>query len=249
MRTFGYEDPTGVTQRHLQKMSSAPYLTPRKINALARRYQKTGDLEARRELAEHFQQLVISLAVKYAQKYKGADVSTLVSHGNLGLLHAVGKYNPKKAAFATYAARWISAAIHSQFKEDSRTVHVPNSVRRRNVESYALVAKGQSIEEFATPGEDADPNNMAILGVTHQPELNTPLPLEQAFAVAMERHGMSEREADILRMRFLDENRLHEIGNKYGFTRERSRQLVVTGLAKMKRAFADLGFNSISDII
>ncbi len=68
--------------------------------------------------------LVFSVAKKY--QGRGASFSDLIQEGNLGLLHAVEKYDPKLGfRFSTYSTWWIRQAITRSLAEQSRLIRIP----------------------------------------------------------------------------------------------------------------------------
>ncbi len=68
--------------------------------------------------------LVFSIAKKY--QGRGASFSDLIQEGNLGLLHAVQKYDPKLGyRFSTYSTWWIRQAITRSLAEQSRLIRIP----------------------------------------------------------------------------------------------------------------------------
>jgi RNA polymerase sigma factor (sigma-70 family) len=110
----------------------------------ARRQLREGGLspERRRELiavmeggdeAEHqFVCANLRLVVSIAKRYRGAGLSLLdlLQEGNLGLMHAVGKFDWRRGfKFSTYATWWIRQAISRGVAGGSRTVRLPIHIR------------------------------------------------------------------------------------------------------------------------
>lgn len=84
----------------------------------------TGDTEALHELVERNLRFVVQVASKY-QGY-GLPLADLINEGNLGLLHAAGKFDPERGVrFITYAVWWIRQAIMHAIAEGGNAVRLP----------------------------------------------------------------------------------------------------------------------------
>ena len=102
--------------------------------------------------------LVFSVAKKY--QGRGASFSDLIQEGNMGLLHAVQKYDPKLGfRFSTYSTWWIRQAITRSLAEQSRLIRIPAHTfetvmklqRIRNEMEQKLTRK-PTVEELAVEG-------------------------------------------------------------------------------------------------
>jgi RNA polymerase sigma-32 factor len=77
---------------------------------LARRWRENGDRDAANELVTSH----LRLAAKVAMGYRGygLPISEIISEGNVGLMHALNRYEPERGfRFSTYAIWWIRASI------------------------------------------------------------------------------------------------------------------------------------------
>jgi len=108
---------------YLREINKIPLLDDETTRKLARRSQK-GDEEARKSLIEANLRLVVAIARKFIGQ--GLPLSELIAEGNIGLIRAVEKFDPKrKNAFSTYAAWWIKQAIRKSLNEQVRTIRIP----------------------------------------------------------------------------------------------------------------------------
>lgn len=85
---------------------------------------KRGDRRAKQRIMELNLKLVIPIAKKFL--YPGADLMDLIEEGNLGLLHAIDKFDPRKGyRFSTYASYWIEQYVRRSVEEYSKTIRIP----------------------------------------------------------------------------------------------------------------------------
>jgi RNA polymerase primary sigma factor len=108
---------------YLKDIKKLPLLTAEEERDLANRIKK-GDDEARQKMIQSNLRLVINIAKKYS--YLGVSMLDLIEEGNLGLIRAVEKYNPKRGyRFSTYAAWWIKQYITRAIANQGKTVRIP----------------------------------------------------------------------------------------------------------------------------
>ena len=126
-----------LTQLYLNDIGARPLLTPPQELALARA-TRAGDFSARQTLIERNLRLVVSIARHYL--HRGLALPDLVEEGNLGLIHALEKFDPERGfRFSTYATWWIRQSIERAVMNQSRTIRLPvNIVKEMNVVLRAM---------------------------------------------------------------------------------------------------------------
>jgi RNA polymerase primary sigma factor len=110
-------------QLYLQEIGKTPLLTIGEEVALARRIRR-GDQGAR----DHMIKANLRLVVKIAMDYKdfGLPLLDLISEGNIGLIKAVERFDPRKGGkLSTYAAWWIKQSIKRALANQSKTIRLP----------------------------------------------------------------------------------------------------------------------------
>jgi RNA polymerase nonessential primary-like sigma factor len=121
-------DGTNVLQHYLRDIRRAPLLSAEEEFAVATRV-RAGDFQARQTLIERNLRLVVSIAKAYMGR--GLPLSDLIEEGNLGLMHAIDKFEPERGfRFSTYASWWIRQAVERALVHQARLIRLPVHVVR-----------------------------------------------------------------------------------------------------------------------
>jgi RNA polymerase nonessential primary-like sigma factor len=126
-----------VTQLYLSEIGAKPLLTPEE-ELVTTRLVRTGDFAARQRMIEHNLRLVVNIAKHYLNR--GIPLLDLIEEGNLGLIHALEKFDPERGfRFSTYATWWIRQSIERGIMNQSRTIRLPvHIVKEINVVLRAM---------------------------------------------------------------------------------------------------------------
>lgn len=111
------------TRQYLDEIGVSPLLSADEEKTLARQAQN-GDEAARQRMIESNLRLVVRIARRYINR--SLPLLDLIEEGNLGLIHAVKKFDPERGfRFSTYATWWIRQTIERAIMNQSHTVRLP----------------------------------------------------------------------------------------------------------------------------
>jgi RNA polymerase sigma-32 factor len=263
-------------QAYMVEARRYPLLTPEEEHALAVKLFEHGDTGAARKLVEANLRLVVKIAYEYRRAHK--NLLDLIQEGNVGLIQAVGKFDPYRGVkLSSYAAFWIRAYILKFILNNWRLVKIGTTQAQRKLffnlrkekdrleqlgfqPTAALLAENLDVSEkdvvemekrMAAPeasldapvstDDDGSRTRMDFLPsdeerpdrAAEQAEFSSLLKDKlEKFAVELE-----GREQTIFRERWLTDSpkTLQEIGDKYGVSRERARQLEKRLLTKLRK--------------
>lgn len=143
-----------ATRIYLSEIGYSPLLSAEEEVHFARLAQK-GDENARKRMIESNLRLVVKIARRYMNR--GLAFLDLIEEGNLGLIHAVEKFDPERGfRFSTYATWWIRQTIERGLMNQTRTIRLPIHVVKE-LNAYLRVARhfAQSQDHEPTPEEIA----------------------------------------------------------------------------------------------
>ena len=107
----------------MNEIGKTPLLTPTEEVELAERI-RNGDEAARTHMIKANLRLVVKIAGDYTGY--GLSLSDLISEGNIGLMKAVEKFDPRKGAkLSTYGSWWIKQSIKRALSNQSKTIRLP----------------------------------------------------------------------------------------------------------------------------
>ena len=143
----GEGDHGDTLQSYLRDIRRAPLLSAEEEHATAVR-ARAGDFEARQQMIERNLRLVVSIAKNYTGR--GLPMIDLIEEGNLGLMHAITKFEPERGfRFSTYASWWIRQGVERALMHQSRLIRLPVHV----VRELNQVLKARRVLEARHGGE------------------------------------------------------------------------------------------------
>ena len=123
MMSMDERDDQGM-RIYLREIGQVELLTPEEEIKLAKRI-KRGDEAARHQMIRANLRLVVKIAGDYARL--GLPLLDLISEGNMGLMKAVERFDPKKGGkLSTYAAWWIKQGIRRALANQGKTIRLPS---------------------------------------------------------------------------------------------------------------------------
>jgi RNA polymerase primary sigma factor len=200
---------------------------------------------------------VISVAKMYQSQ--GMDIMDLISEGNIGLIKAAERFDPTSGLkFISYAVWWVKQSIMASLNENARTIRIPSNLvqeaqKQRKKEEIGVedqfhldkdyeVSVGQNLPYciglYNEINEDGDtlidliPNKNA-----DDPEafLNSPEEIKKKVALML--NDLDEREKIIITKYYGltgIESNLDDLGEEFGCTKERIRQLRDKAIKKLR---------------
>jgi RNA polymerase sigma-32 factor len=123
---------TGTLDIYIAEINRFPLLTPEEEFALAMRLKKDNDLQAAEKLIVSNLRFVVKIAHEY--RNYGFKLTDLIQEGNIGLIHAVKKFDPEKGyRLISYAVWWIRAYIQNYLIKSWSIVKIGTTQAQRKL--------------------------------------------------------------------------------------------------------------------
>ncbi|MHB1098156.1 MAG: sigma-70 family RNA polymerase sigma factor [Burkholderiales bacterium] len=187
-KSFADDEIYDISQIYFNEIGRKVVLTVEQERVLTRLAQ-TGDFDARQKMVEHNLRWVAKIALRYVNR--GVALMDLIEEGNLGLIHALEKFEADRGfRFSTYATWWIRQNIERAIMNQSRTIRLPIHVVK---ELNAILRAKQRLGYAA--GEVGDEGVAQSVGMTldkmreilHQSEkllsLDAPLDIDPTLSI------------------------------------------------------------------
>jgi RNA polymerase sigma-32 factor len=261
LQPFSFALPIGSLDAYLFAIKQIPLLQEAEEKALSLRWHEEKDLEAAKKLVMAHLRYVVSIARGYMGY--GLQLGDLIQEGNIGLMKAVKKFDPRKGVrLVSFAVYWIKAEIHEFILRNWRIVKIATTKAQRKLffklksfkqkfgENLPRIAKEMGINKSVVEEMDAR---------LRYPDGD----IEEAYEVAdhfadpaklieNEHHrennekllaalaNLDERSKTIVQKRWLDEDKvtLQTLSKHYNVSLERIRQLEKSAMLKLREAMA-----------
>ncbi|HEY9593906.1 MAG TPA: RNA polymerase sigma factor RpoD/SigA [Spirochaetia bacterium] len=248
----GRNDGENLLLLYLREINRIPLLTRAEEEKLARDAAR-GNQIAKEKLARANLRFVVNVAKRY--QHRGLPLEDLISEGNIGLLHAIERYDVEKGYhFISYAVWWIRQAILTAISEKSRMIRLPagrvselaeaeqssGPLTPRAARLLAITREPLSLDAPIGAGDDASSFGETVEDRTRPSQEDRIV--ENALREDIEAvlGTLARKEAAILRARFgLDGRRalsLRELGSRYKLTKERIRQIEKRAIRQLQKS-------------
>ena len=122
-----------LVQRYIREANRFALLTPEEEKSLTTHYHESGDREAGSHLITSNLRLVIKIALEF-QKYWMKNLLDLIQEGNIGLMHAIRKFDPYRGIkLSYYASFWIKAYILKFIMDNWKLVKIGTTQSQRKL--------------------------------------------------------------------------------------------------------------------
>ena len=176
-------DIEGSLSSYLTQIKKFPMLSAEEEYMLAKSWKDRGDLKAAQKLITSHLRLVAKIAMGY--RGYGLPVSEMVSEGNIGLMHAVKKFEPEKGfRLATYAMWWIKASIQEYILRSWSLVKMGTTTAQKKLFFNLKKIKNQ-----------ISPNNSGELDIKHVDEISKRLNVKKEEVISMNRRLLGKEKS------------------------------------------------------
>jgi len=255
---FDAEDTIG---KYFKDVRKSVILTPSEEVELARRIKK-GDQAAIDRLVNANLKFVVSVAKEY--QGQGLPLSDLISEGNYGLIKAATRFDHNKGfRFISYAVWWVKQSILQSLNDNARTVRLPANIINKLSQINKEIAKFELANEREPVYGELLDKDSEVMEMIHYPKCSSLnevinddgdelieliMAEEEEEATIDERikqeidntlSTLDERERAIIESYFginteCEGMTLEAIGEKYGLTKERIRQIKEKAIRKLR---------------
>ena len=176
-------DIEGSLSNYLTQIKKFPMLSAKEEYMLAKSWKNRGDLKAAQKLITSHLRLVAKMAMGY--RGYGLPVGEMVSEGNIGLMHAVKKFEPEKGfRLATYAMWWIKASIQEYILRSWSLVKMGTTTAQKKLFFNLKKIKNQ-----------LSANHSGDLDMRHVDEISKRLNVKKEEVISMNRRMLGKEKS------------------------------------------------------
>jgi len=207
------------------------------------------------ELVKGNLRFVISIAKSYQNQ--GLDIMDLISEGNIGLMKAAERFNPDNGVkFISYAVWWIKQSILASLNENARTIRLPSNIvletqkqkRDESVEENHHISQNEDSSTYSNLPyciglfDDINEDGDQLIDIIPNKEADNPENIfntldEIKKKVALMLGVLDDREKTIIEKYYGlagVESNLEDLGEEFGCTKERVRQIKDKAIKKLR---------------
>lgn len=252
---------TDEISSYLKDLKKIPITSNERLKEIVKELKQPSlTTEQRKNLQEELVlgnlRFVISVAKQYMNQ--GLDLPDLISEGNIGMIRAAEEYDPtKKVRFISYAVFWVRQSIMASLNDNSRTIRLPSNVIQEYQKSKREVIH-EDDKDFAKKYQEQasqfipktvnlsdeinDEGDQLIDIIVNKDSLNPETYLdsedERKKHVRKALSILDDKERQIIEKYFgLDggvQSNLEDLGEEFGCTKERIRQLKEKAMKKLR---------------
>jgi RNA polymerase sigma factor (sigma-70 family) len=204
-----YFKPDESLHQYFKEVNAIPLLTQEEETKLANKYRKKKDQAAGAQLVRSNLRLVAKIAYTYSRSK--IPLADLIQQGNLGLMAAIKKFDPKKARLSTYATQWIKAYINRYVKD-----------RFENIKAEEEIPEQEGAKQLVS--HVIDPEKAYAIK-------------EQQNRINSAVNKLNSNEQYIIKNRLLsdDPRSIEEVGSEIGLSKQKAFNLEKQALVKLKQ--------------
>lgn len=257
--------------KYIEQVNRFRILQPLEEQILLKEYLEGKSLAAAHKLVTSHLRLVVSIAMKF--RNYGLPLMDLISEGNIGLMKAIKKFEPRKGTrLSTYAMWWIKAMIQEYILKSWSMLKISSNILQKKLFSNVARLKERIINDVSKNNYKRYVSNSNLQTVSLNNRLSDESPTELADMIAdqeinqedrviatQERllrrkslkaalRSLNSREKEILLKRRLatKAQTLGELSKKFLVSSERIRQIEEAALKKLRKYICSTTINDIS---